>query len=178
MCHTSHYWHRRDWWTDGRQEPIEHERIVAAPPAEPVRDPDLRVSQSERDEVAAELARHFADGRLTIEEYEERIEAALAARTGHDLEPLLADLPSRERAAAPPRPVGHPRRRSARRGWSTARVVAIAAVVVLAITAGPWALWLLWPAFVFTGACGRSVSHHRSLDTRTAHRRPVATQRL
>ena len=177
MCHTSHYRWSREWWADARDEPIDHERIAATAPAAPTRDPDLRVSQAERDEVATQLARHFADGRLTVEEYEERIEAALAARTGHDLEPLLADLPAREPPASP-RPVANPWRRPARRRWPTARVIAIAAVVVLAIATGPWALWLLWPAFMFTGACGRPISHHRSLDTRAAQRRPVVTQRL
>jgi len=177
MCHTSHYWHRRNWWTDGRHEPIEHERIVAAPPTEPVRDPDLRVSQAERDEVAAELARHFADGRLTIEEYEERIEAALASRTGHDLEPLLADLPTASRREAPRQRTSARSRRHRGSGWSTARVIAIAAVVVLAISTGPWALWLLWPAFLFTGACGRIAAGTRH-HARTAHRGPVATHRL
>jgi hypothetical protein len=57
-------------------------------------DPDVRVSQAERDEVVAVLATHYADGRLTMGEYEERCDAALAARTGRDFEPLFADLPS------------------------------------------------------------------------------------
>jgi hypothetical protein len=174
MCHTSHYRSSREWWADARDEPIDHERI-AATPAVPTRDPDMRVSQAERDEVVTELARHFADGRLTVEEYEERIEAALAARTGHDLAPLLADLPAPE-PPAPRRPVANPSGRPARPAWPSARTIAIAAVIVLAIATGPWALWLLWPALVLTRGCG-PISHHRSVDTRAGQRRPFVTQR-
>ena len=53
----------------------------------------IRASDGERDLVVAQLQRHFADGRLTQAELEERVGAALAARTRDQLHPLTADLP-------------------------------------------------------------------------------------
>jgi DUF1707 SHOCT-like domain len=53
----------------------------------------IRASDGERDQVVAQLQRHFADGRLTQAELEERVGAALAARTRDQLHALTADLP-------------------------------------------------------------------------------------
>ena len=53
----------------------------------------VRASDGERDQVVALLQRHFADGRLTQAELEERVGAALAARTRDELVALTADLP-------------------------------------------------------------------------------------
>lgn len=54
---------------------------------------DLRVGDAERDQALSELGRHFAEGRLTPLEHEERSSAAIAARTQTDLDALFADLP-------------------------------------------------------------------------------------
>jgi hypothetical protein len=152
MCHISRHWYRDDAWSRGRVW-IDDAREPAP------RDPDVRVSQAERDEVVTVLAGHFADGRLTVEEYEERVEAALAARTGRDLEPLLEDLPAADPPAAPARTRQRRERRSLGSPLVPARLLAVAAVVILAIATGPWALWLLWPALVFTGGCGLGRRH-------------------
>jgi hypothetical protein len=55
--------------------------------------PDLRVSDAERDAVASELGQHFQDGRLDKAEFDERVAAAMAAKTGRDLDEVLTDLP-------------------------------------------------------------------------------------
>jgi hypothetical protein len=55
--------------------------------------PDLRASDEQRDRAAAEIREHFAAGRLTDEELNERVQAAYDARTQGELETLLADLP-------------------------------------------------------------------------------------
>ncbi|MGH3394930.1 MAG: DUF1707 SHOCT-like domain-containing protein, partial [Streptosporangiaceae bacterium] len=55
--------------------------------------PDLRVSDRDRDGVAQILQAAFAEGRLDDDEFDERMRAALTARTGADLEKLTADLP-------------------------------------------------------------------------------------
>jgi Domain of unknown function (DUF1707) len=174
MCHISRHGYRDDPWSRGRMW------IDDAP--EPVpRDPDLRVSQAERDEVVTVLAGHFADGRLTVDEYEERVEAALAARTGRDLEPLLEDLPAADPPAAPARTRHRRGPRSFGAPLVPARLLAVAAVVVLAIATGPWALWLLWPALVFTGGCGLGRRHgHLRADLRAdaAPDQPPVMQRL
>lgn len=65
------------------------------------RDPSLlRVAHADRDRVVEILRDAAADGRLDVDELEERVERALTARTFADLEPLTADLPVA--APAPP----------------------------------------------------------------------------
>lgn len=55
--------------------------------------PELRVSDAERDRTVSRLRDAAAEGRLTFEELADRIEAASTAKTRGDLEPLTADLP-------------------------------------------------------------------------------------
>lgn len=54
--------------------------------------PELRVGHAERDAVAAILQEAAADGRLAMDELDERLGVALQAKTYGDLEPLVADL--------------------------------------------------------------------------------------
>lgn len=61
--------------------------------------PQLRVSDQERDGLAGEIREHFAAGRLSQDELDERIQAAYSARTQTELDALRADLP-----ALPPSP--------------------------------------------------------------------------
>jgi hypothetical protein len=58
-----------------------------------------RASDTEREETIARLREGAAEGRLTVEELAERIDAAYAASTRAELEPLTADLPEGARAA-------------------------------------------------------------------------------
>jgi hypothetical protein len=55
---------------------------------------DLRVGDADRHAAVAELQQHFVEGRLTSEEYGERVSQALSARTFGDLAALMADLPT------------------------------------------------------------------------------------
>jgi hypothetical protein len=64
--------------------------------------PAIRASDGERDEVVEQLQHHFADGRLTQAELEERTGAALAARTRDQLGALTADLPAEDEPLARP----------------------------------------------------------------------------
>lgn len=54
---------------------------------------DLRVGDSDRQAVVAELQRHYVDGRLTGDELGERVDQALHAKTFADLAGLVTDLP-------------------------------------------------------------------------------------
>jgi hypothetical protein len=65
-------------------------------PPDPGPPPDLRASDADRDRVIDVLRAATADGRLTADEFSERMEAALSSRTFRELAPLTADL------AAPP----------------------------------------------------------------------------
>lgn len=54
---------------------------------------EMRVGDAEREAAAAELREHFASGRLTQEELNERLDRAFAAKTRGDLHGLFTDLP-------------------------------------------------------------------------------------
>jgi len=132
--------------------------------------PDLRVSDAERDAVASELGQHFQDGRLDKAEFDERVTAAMAAKTERDLDEVLADLPqapAREpRVAASERgregaPEASPwRSASPRPMFGVPRILILlplllAAVVISVLVSGGWHhgwpfapfgfLWLIVP---------------------------------
>jgi hypothetical protein len=56
-------------------------------------DASMRVSDDDRDQTVVALREHLLAGRLTLEEFSERVEAALRARVGGELERLKEDLP-------------------------------------------------------------------------------------
>ena len=64
-------------------------------------DPRTRIADSDRERAMADLAGHYADGRLDHEEYDERLDAIWTARTRADLAVLFSDLP-RPQATYPP----------------------------------------------------------------------------
>ncbi|HEY0935239.1 MAG TPA: DUF1707 domain-containing protein [Trebonia sp.] len=53
----------------------------------------MRVSDAEREAAAAELREHFASGRLTSDELDDRLTAAFSAKTRGDLKAPFTDLP-------------------------------------------------------------------------------------
>jgi hypothetical protein len=103
----------------------------------------LRTSDTEREQIAELLRAAMAEGRLTLEEGEERLGKAYAATFRDELAPLTADLPDNGRRALAETPQARAAtRRSVRRHAS---FVAIAAGVLIG-------LWMLsgahffWPA--------------------------------
>lgn len=60
----------------------------------PPGDPRIRASDADRERVATLLSEHHAAGRLSAEEFHERLDAAFGAKTLGDLDALLADLPA------------------------------------------------------------------------------------
>ena len=64
--------------------------------------PHERVGDADRDTAAAALGEHFAQGRLTLDELNARLDATLTARTHGELAQAARDLPAR----APARGVG------------------------------------------------------------------------
>ncbi len=57
-------------------------------------DPRIRASDADRDRVASMLREHHAAGRLTAEEFHERMDRALEAKTLGELDELMTDLPA------------------------------------------------------------------------------------
>jgi hypothetical protein len=56
----------------------------------------MRASDADRERITARLREHFAEGRLTREELDERVAAVLNAKTLGDLRVLMTDLPEPE----------------------------------------------------------------------------------
>jgi DUF1707 SHOCT-like domain len=56
-------------------------------------EPGVRASDDDRDAVLRALEQHTAVGRLSLDEFDHRSTAALAAVTLDDLSALVADLP-------------------------------------------------------------------------------------
>jgi len=73
----------------------------------------MRVSDADREATAAELREHYASGRLTLDELNERVNQAFAAKTRGDLTAVMHDLPSLRPGMTPPA-AGQP---SSGAGW-------------------------------------------------------------
>jgi Domain of unknown function (DUF1707) len=63
----------------------------------------IRASDGDREAVAARLNEAVGDGRLTLQEFSQRLDRAYAARTRGDLAPLTADLTATDPARGPGR---------------------------------------------------------------------------
>ncbi|OLB78499.1 MAG: hypothetical protein AUI14_13040 [Actinobacteria bacterium 13_2_20CM_2_71_6] len=57
-------------------------------------DPGLRASDADRERVVAALERHTTAGRLSLEEFGQRVGRAFAAVTHGDLAAVTSDLPT------------------------------------------------------------------------------------
>jgi len=156
-----------------------------------------RASDADRDRIAAALREHLAEGRLTIEEFDQRLDQAYAAKTLGELDGLMADLPtdlgqlpdtSVERSAAGPpltrrRPPGTieagPGRFSPawRAAWGSWLAVSLCVFVIWLLSGASGGPWFLWVALVLgavllvrwlTGAPARG--ERRSARPRRNHR--------
>jgi hypothetical protein len=108
----------------------------------PTSDPGMRVSDAERESAVGVLREHGASGRLDVEELEQRVGAAYAARTHGELQELFRDLPG---TAPAPRPVVAPARRTwIGHEWSAFAKVSLLLVAIWALSGGGY----FWPAWV------------------------------
>lgn len=123
----------------------------------------VRIGDAERERAVSELSEHFAAGRMTPDELDERLELAWRARTAADLAPLFADLPrgivdgrGGDRPAVPARrglragpPFGFP---------ALLLLLVPVAIVLTIVTHMPFVVFLLWWFVVgglFRGGFGR-----------------------
>jgi uncharacterized protein DUF1707 len=117
--------------------------------------PGIRASDEDRGRAAAALGEHYAAGRLTLEEFQERLDQVYAATTLDELDRLMADLPGTDLDRFPersaPGPVQVPAGgstlawRSARRFWLAISVVAFVIWLLGGASGGPWFLWAAVP---------------------------------
>lgn len=134
----------------------------------------VRIGDAERDAAAAALGEHFASGRLTRDEFDERLESAWAAKTAVDLDPLFVDLPgTSDRLAEPPggaAPTRFPDGRNRRAGaprWGRPpfglpppfAFVLMVAIVITVVTHLPFVLFVLG-ALWWTGILGHRGPRH------------------
>jgi hypothetical protein len=135
MCWSSHRDYRDSW-------------VVERQPRA-----DARVSDADRQATIDQLSRHTADGRLTLDDFEERVDEAWQAKTHGDLQHVLRELPV-ERATL-------------RRRYPEAqlrRTVAFLLIIVgAALLLGPWSLWWLVPLAFFRF---RGFGHHHQHRSR------------
>jgi Domain of unknown function (DUF1707) len=112
----------------------------------------MRIGDAERDRAIASLGDHFAAGRLTAEEFDQRMDQALKARFNEDLEPLFADLP---RTVEPDVQSNSNRRPDLHLAWSAmlwmAPLIVIFAVVAAVVLSAPWLVWVFLWVFLITG---------------------------
>ena len=144
--------------------------------------PDIRASDADRDRVAELLREHCAQGRITMDELGERLEAAYAAKTVGQLQEITSDLPEEDlyelpvpasissTAAPATRPgTGTDLYRSGRLAvwgtWAAVSGINLAIWMALALSGNlvyPWWIWVAgpWGAVLLIGTLlGRSGRH-------------------
>lgn len=120
-----------------------------------------RVSDAERERVVRDLTRHCGDGRLTLDELEERVAEVYAASTVADVQHALRELPRSPVPAVKPSgppvrrtPSAAPVRRSTTQGAEIALKVHLAVylsvmallVLIYVLTMFGGYFWPIWPA--------------------------------
>jgi|ERR1022692_194156 hypothetical protein len=114
-------------------------------------DDQIRISDADRDRVTARLRDHYAEGRLTLAELDERITATLTAKTFGDLRPIMADLPGP--GAVPPRAQLGVRPATAplivrHRGPRLLPLLMVVSLAALLIPGGGWLFFAFLKAFL------------------------------
>jgi hypothetical protein len=110
-------------------------------------DDRFRTSDTDRDRAAALLRDHFAAGRITREELDERLTATLSAKTFGDLRRALADLPGPAPAAGPASRVPPQVRPRFVPGRRRPRLLPLALLALIAALLIPGAGWVLLAFF-------------------------------
>jgi hypothetical protein len=120
--------------------------------------PDMRAGDEDRDRTITVLREAFAEGRLTQDEFQERLGKAQEARTYGELDALVTDLPvatpavaKPSPAASVPAPVEEDDSHSVRNGWYSWLGVSILVNVIYVatwITGGGGSAPYYWPIWV------------------------------
>src|SRR3954469_4099307 len=145
----------------GRRHHHHHDYRPDVTPTTRIKNDDVRASDAEREEVITALRTHAGDGRLDVEELDQRIEAAYAAKPRRALVALTDALPR------PPRPRREERREFAEHLRFYLSVMALL-VVIWALT-GMGYFWPIWPMLGWglgivshTNALRRRAGGHRA----------------
>ena len=135
-----------------------------------------RASDADRDRIAAALGGHHAAGRLTLEEFKERLDAAYAAKTLGQLDDLMADLPGADldrlpsaslRRAGDNPPLARQGSRASVEVWRSWFAISIAVFMIWllsGVAGAPWFLWVVVPLGALM--LGRWIARGRHQDRR------------
>ena len=111
----------------------------------------VRVGDREREKAIACLGQAFTQGYLSIPDYETRLDQAFEAQTAGALGEVLSDLPVGRIARDDPQRHAA-RAAAARRGvrihlaaYLAASLLMIGIWLAVAVTAGAWYFWPVWP---------------------------------
>ncbi|WUI00350.1 DUF1707 domain-containing protein [Spirillospora sp. NBC_00431] len=128
--------------------------------------PDLRASDADRDRTAASLQEHCAEGRITMDELQERLDAVYEAKTLGQLQEITSDLPEEDLYQLPvpatqPKSTASPAVRSSPGGaelrrlramwgaWAVVSGINFTIWLILAVsgsgTVNPWWIWVAGP---------------------------------
>lgn len=129
--------------------------------------PEMRASDGDRDRVAAALREHVAEGRLTVDEFNERLAQVYQSRTYGELATLTSDLPDIDLHTLPatvsaqsrprPRRGTHTGLKAAWGAWATASAINWVIWLIVVISSVhwvyPWPLWVMgpWGAVLLVG---------------------------
>jgi Domain of unknown function (DUF1707) len=130
------------------------------------RPPDLLVSDADRTRVARELRAHYESGRLTLEEFQERLDEAHAARTESQLEHVLRQLPPAKLPSVRPRDT---RWRSLAFQYALVNAIAILVWLFSGANGDFWPKWVLLVTLIqFSRRAFRPRRRHPSENRRNA----------
>jgi hypothetical protein len=117
--------------------------------------PEPRIGDVEREAAVHALGEHYAAGRITKDEFDERSDVAMGARTNADLRPLFADLPGPSGPATSEQEPGIVPPRRIRPGlWVLVPLVLLAVplvtvgVLAAVITKAWWIFFAVWLVFL------------------------------
>jgi Domain of unknown function (DUF1707) len=131
---------------------------------DPGLEPGIRASDAERDRVVGLLKQHFTDGRLSMDEFSDRMDVAFSARTRGELVTTLRELPVLAQHAAPgvaPERVRVRPRRAAPPVPAIPLVMLAVLLVMLVVVSRGLFLWpLFFLLFWMNRGPGRRSHHH------------------
>ena len=129
--------------------------------------PELRIGDAEREAAVVALGEHYAAGRLSKDEFDERTAVALTAPTLSALAPLFVDLPAApahasgatSRAVVRPGSARPPRRRV---GWFPLAPLLVIALLVLVSRGADRTPWFVFAIVMWLWCIGRfhTFRHH------------------
>ena len=120
----------------------------------------MRASDRDRDDTADWLRTAFAEGRLTKDEYDERIGQALSSKTCAELEALTADLPRNLPGIAAPAPAAR-----AQPPVNPLAIVALACGLAGIFTSGLTSIPAIILGHIARGQIRRSAANGKGLAT-------------